>query len=58
MLPLLTVSLILYLVSISGKGWAKKLPPKIQNESVVASFFSETTPMVSCLFRENWEAGV
>ena len=52
MLPLLAVSLILCLFSIPGNGWAKKLPPKTQNEFVVASFCLKISPMVSCPFHE------
>ena len=58
MLPLLTVYLILYLIGISGNGWAKKIPPKMRNNSFVASFHLAISPMVSCLFCEEWEAGV
>ena len=36
----------------------KKLPSKTGNEYVVTSFCSEISPMVSCPFREEWEAGV
>ena len=49
MLLLLEFSLILCLVSISGEGWAKQLPPKMLNESFVASFFLESHPW--CHFR-------
>ena len=58
MLTLLAVSLILCLVSISGEGWAKKLPPKMHNRSVFASFLLEISTMMSCPFCERWEAGV
>ena len=58
MLPLLAVSLILYLASMSGKWWTEKLPPKMQNDFVVTSFRSVISFMVSCPFREKWEAGV
>ena len=58
MLTLLAVSLILCLASMSGEGWAKKLPPKIQNKFVVASFELLIFPIVSCLFHEKQESGV
>ena len=53
MLHLLTVSLILCLVSISGEGWGGKLPPKMRNKFIVSIFHPAISPMVSCLFREN-----
>ena len=56
MLPLLSVSLIVCLVSISGEG-CEKLQPKKRNNSIIASFHLEISPMVSYPFRENWEAG-
>ena len=58
MLPLLAVSLILCLVSMSGKGWAKKAPPRTQNYFIITSFHSKISPMVPFMFREKWEAGV
>ena len=58
MLPLLAGSLILRLVSISGKLWAKKLLPKMRNESIITSFCSAISSLVSCLFCEKLEAGV
>ena len=58
MLAFLEISLILFVVSTSGNKWAKKMPPKIHNEYVIASFRSEISPMVSCLFREKWDSGV
>ena len=42
MLAFLEISLILFVVSTSGNKWAKKMPPKIHNEYVIASFRSET----------------
>ena len=38
MLRLLPVSIILYLISMPGDGWAEKLPIKMRNDFVVASF--------------------
>ena len=40
------------------RGMGKKLPLKMWNKSVVASFHSEILPMVSCPFRGKLEAGV
>ena len=53
MLPLLAVFLILCLVGMSDKGWAKTLPPKMQNNYVVANFHFAILSVVSCPFREN-----
>ena len=40
------------------QGMVGKLPPKTRNDSVVSSFCLEFSPMVSCLFCEEWEAGL
>ena len=56
MLCLLAVFLIFYLVSISGEVW--KNASKFSNDFIIASFFLEISPMVSCLFHEKLEAGV
>ena len=53
MLPLLAISLILGWVSMSGKVWEEKLPPKTRNEFVAASFCLTLSPIVSFLFRKN-----
>ena len=61
MLHLMAVSLILCFVIFSVKGYVqdkKKLPPKLWNYSVIAGFLSGISPMMSCPFREKWEAGV
>ena len=34
------------------RGMGRKMPPRILNEFIVASFRSETSPMFSCPFRE------
>ena len=39
-------------------GMGKKLPLKIQNDSIIASFCLAIWTMVSCTFHERWEAGV
>ena len=58
MLPLLAFSLILCLVSMSGKGWAKNLPPKTRNEFVVASFPSrQSRPLCHVCFVKNENVG-
>ena len=53
MFPLLEVSLLVYLVGISGKGWAKKMPSKFRNESVVASFTWQSFPWCHVHFSKN-----
>ena len=58
MLLLLAVSLILCLVSVSGEGWAKKLPPKMCNKFILTSLYLSILPMVTCSFRKKIETGV
>ena len=53
MLSLLEVSPILFLVSISVQGWTKKLPPKMWNESVIASYLLEILPWCHLHFVKN-----
>ena len=53
MLPLLLVSLILCLVSISVKGCKNKIPSKIQNESVVAILACQSRPWCHVCFMQD-----
>ena len=47
-----------YVCSVCQARDEKKLPPKMRNTFVAASFYSAILPMVSCLFRQKWEAGM
>ena len=49
----LEFSLIFCLFVISGKGWAKKFPPKNWNESVVASFSWKYHPWCNFYLMKN-----
>ena len=53
MFPLLAGSVILCFAGILAKVWAKKLPPKMRNESVVASFTRQSCPWYYVCFLKN-----